>query len=217
VLRTLAVVVLIGLADSLNPSTVAPAVFLATAERSPRPVLAFTGGVFLTNLVAGVLLVLGPGQWLLGLLPHPSPHRKHVLEIAAGIVLIGVAAVVWTFRRKLAAGELPTARGKKSFAAGASIMLVELPTAVPYFGAVAAIVSSGAGLAGQFLLVFVFNVLFVAPLLTIAFLLAVAPRTSASLLEPVAAWLSRHWPLVFAALALVLGVGLTTIGVVGLT
>ena len=42
-LRLVGLVVSLGLADSLNPSTVGPAIYLATGERPRRAVLRFTG------------------------------------------------------------------------------------------------------------------------------------------------------------------------------
>ena len=44
-LRLAGLVVSIALADSLNPSTVGPALYLAAAERPRREVLRFTGTV----------------------------------------------------------------------------------------------------------------------------------------------------------------------------
>ena len=45
---------------------------------------------------------------------------------------------------------------------------------------------------------------------------ATSATTRRSLLEPVAAWLARHWPTLFAALALLVGAGLVIAGAVGL-
>ena len=204
------------MADSLNPSTVGPAVYLAVRPRAVRHVLALTVGVFVTNFVAGILLLLGPGQLLLNALPHPSSHTKRVLEICAGIVLIVVAYVIWRIRRRLLDAGLPEVGKRGAFVGGLTIMLVELPTAVPYFGVIATIIASGRGLPIQFGLLAVFNILFVAPLLTIALVVAVAPRLEQTLLEPASEWLTTHWPLVFATLALVIGLGLVAVGLVGL-
>src|SRR4051794_21052291 len=104
-LRLAAAAFSVGLADSVNASTVGPALYLATgSSRVPR-LTAFTAGVFTVNLLAGVLLAVGPGRLLVELLPHPRPAVMHVIELVAGLALIGAALAVWLARRRLAARE----------------------------------------------------------------------------------------------------------------
>src|SRR5207253_11148571 len=55
-------VVSVGLVDSLNPSTIAPALYLATGKNAVRSLAGFTAGVFGFNLAGGVVLLLGPGR-----------------------------------------------------------------------------------------------------------------------------------------------------------
>lgn len=60
----LAPVVLVGLADSLNPATIALAVLMATG-RSPVPrLLAFALGTGVVYFVGGLALTLGPAALL---------------------------------------------------------------------------------------------------------------------------------------------------------
>ena len=59
-LRLVGVVVTIALVDSLNPSTIGPAIYLASGERARRSVLEFTVAVLLTHLAGGVLLTVRP-------------------------------------------------------------------------------------------------------------------------------------------------------------
>src|SRR5436305_2766233 len=105
--RQLGVAVSIGLADSLNPTTVGPALYLATARKRVVRVVQFTIGVFAVNLFAGVVLAIGPGRLLLGLVPHPRGTVRHIIELVAGVVLLTVAVALWTGRRSLARRELP--------------------------------------------------------------------------------------------------------------
>jgi hypothetical protein len=51
----------IGAADSVNPSTVGPALLLATGEKPGPAVAGFSAGVFVVPFAFGVLVVLGPG------------------------------------------------------------------------------------------------------------------------------------------------------------
>ena len=61
-LRLFGIVVSIGLADSMNPSTIAPGLYLAVGERARSSLIQFTLAVFAVNLVGGAVIALGPGQ-----------------------------------------------------------------------------------------------------------------------------------------------------------
>jgi cytochrome c biogenesis protein CcdA len=219
VLATLLVVAGIAAADSLNPTTIGPALLFTMAPKPVRRVLEFAAGFFLVNLVGGVLLVLGPGQWLLSLVPHPSAHTKHVLEVVGGVVLLVIAAGLWAGRRRLAksdAAEERSPRSGSAFVTGAGIALAELPTALPYFAAIAAIVAADLRTATELGLLLVFNVIFVGPVLAIAVALAVAPSLRVTLIEPMRTWLGVQWPKVAAVIVAAGGIALVAVGIGGL-
>ena len=73
---------------------------------------------------------------------------------------------------------------RSSFLVGAGLVLVELPTAIPYFAVIAAVIGSGKPAVAQVLLLVIFNVCFVLPLLA-----ALAFRLFAG--ERARAWLAR--------------------------
>ncbi|MBV8991989.1 MAG: GAP family protein [Solirubrobacterales bacterium] len=217
-LRLISVVISIGLADSLNPSTIAPALYLAAGERPVGGVLRFTLGVASVSLLGGVVIVLGPGQVLLSLVPHPGPTARYILEVVAGVVMLLAAVFLWRSREKLATRELPSppTTGKSSALLGVTISAVELPTAFPYFAAIAAIVGSGLGPGHQLTALVIYNVCFVLPLLLILLTLVVAGDQAMGILTTARDLLQRHWPTVLAGIALVAGIFVTLLGVTGL-
>src|SRR5690242_2825283 len=91
----------VGLADSLNPSTVGPGLHLATGPGPAWRVTQFTLGIFGVNFAAGIVLTIGPGRLLLGLVPHPQGTVRHVLELVACFVLLASAVALWLGRRSL--------------------------------------------------------------------------------------------------------------------
>ena len=208
----------VGLADSLNPSTIGPAVYLATLANGALRVMQFTLGVFGVNLAVGLLLVLGPGNFLFGLIPHPHESTRHVIELVAGVVLLVAAAALWFGRRNLAQHELPMqgGTGGSAIVAGASIAAVELPTAVPYFAFALAIVGSSATVPAKVALVAIYNVAFVAPLLVIGFVLLTVGAAADPWLRKAGDWVQRRWPVVLATLLLLVGSALTVLGGTGL-
>jgi cytochrome c biogenesis protein CcdA len=217
VLRLIGIAISIGLADSLNPSTIAPALYLAAGERARERVSQFTFAVFAVYLIGGVAIALGPGQLLLSLVPHPRHHVAHIIETAVGVALIASGMILWRHRRGLAQREMPRVdpRGKSSWLLGAAITAVELPTAFPYFAAIAAIVGADVGLVQQVMLLVLFNVCFVLPLVGIVATLTLAGDQAQRLLAVGRDYLQRHWPTLLAGLAVAAGAFVVLLGATG--
>jgi cytochrome c biogenesis protein CcdA len=217
-LRLIGLVVSIGLADSLNPTTIAPALYLASGENCRARVSEFTLGVFGVYFLGGALVALGPGQLLLALVPKPHAHTRYILEIIAGVALLIAAAYLWLTRHRLARRELPAlgAESKSSAILGATISAVELPTAFPYFAAIAAIVGSGLHPVKQLVLLVLFNVCFVLPLLAIIATLTFADDKADRVLATGRRFLQRNWPLLLSGLLGLAGVFILVLGVTGL-
>jgi cytochrome c biogenesis protein CcdA len=216
-LRLIGIVVSIGLADSLNPTTIAPALYMAEGKQSLSRVIEFTAAVFAVYLVGGLLIALGPGELILDLAPRPTHNTRHVIEICAGVAMLIAAAVLWRKRHDLGARPEPRLpMTGRSAILGATITAVELPTAFPYFAAIAAVVGSGAGVTRQVFLLVLFNVCFVLPLLSIAVVLAVAGDDAGALLSQARKTLRSNWPKVLAVVALLAGVFVILLGITGL-
>jgi cytochrome c biogenesis protein CcdA len=218
-LRLIGLMISIGFADSLNPTTIAPALYLATNEENARNQVAqFTVAVFVVYLVGGLAIALGPGQLLLALVPHPSKHLGYVLEIVAGVAMLTASMFLWSYREHLAQRKAPEVKtdGRSSAILGATITAVELPTAFPYFAAIAAVVGSGQDVVRQIVLIVLFNICFIAPLLAIVATLTFAGPNAVRWLIRGREFLERRWPTVLAVLALIAGIFVTLLGVTGL-
>ena len=204
----------IALADSINPSTIVPALYLAGRHRAGA-VGSFAAGVFTVYLAGGLALVLGPGPELIAALRGVGPELEHVIEAVAGVVLLGAAAAAWARRRSASAGGRWTAApsGHAALALGAGIAAIELPTAFIYFGAISAILASGSGFASRVLLVVVYNLLFVLPVLVIVAARALGPDVRFGALRD---WLQRAGPVALSAVAAIGGAGLLVVALDGM-
>ncbi len=211
-------VVAIGLVDSLNPTTIGPALYLAGGDHGRGRVARFTLAVFGVYLAGGVAIALGPGQLVVAAFPHPRRQASSILELVAGAAMLGVAGVLWRRRRWLSEREPPgTARaGRSSAILGATITALELPTAFPYFAAIAAIAAADISTTRQIVLLVVFNACFVAPLVGIVLVLALAGASALDAISRARDRLYAHWPAVLALFASLIGVLVVTVGVVGL-
>lgn len=218
-LRLIGIVVSIGLADSLNPTTIAPALYLAEGKRAIARVVEFTIGVFLVYLLGGVLIALGPGELILDAVPRPGHVARHVIEIVAGVAMLVAAGWLWRRRDRFSRLEPDRRRSspRSSAILGATITAVELPTAFPYFAAIAAVVGSGIDTSRQIFLLVLFNLCFVAPLIGIVVILAVAGDGAEALLARARDMLRANWPRLLACAGLVVGLFVILLGVIGLS
>ncbi|MFL5910865.1 MAG: GAP family protein [Gaiellaceae bacterium] len=202
----------VAFADSINPSTVVPALYLAGSPRA-RGLATYTVGVFLVYLAGGIVLVLGPGPALIAALHHAGPRFEHGVETVVGLLALVFAVVLW--RSRGASGEPRRRRfdsPASAFALGAGISAVELPTAFLYFGAVTAILNSNAGSGAEVALVVAYNALFVLPLVAvIVFRARIRHRLAA-----VMAWTRRSGPLLLAGISALAGAALLAVGASGL-
>jgi cytochrome c biogenesis protein CcdA len=216
--HALAIVIGIGLLDSANPATLVPALYLAAGPNGVKGVAGFLAGFAAANLALGVVLALGPGDAIKRHIPHAGDHTKHVIELAAGGFLLVVAAALWWQRHRVshhvAAGTKHLDRN--SVLLGAGIAVVEIPTAVPYFAAIAVVVGSGERAATQVLLLAVFNLCFLLPVIVLLGLRTLAGERSRAWLFRLRgrldAWLATLAP----ALVAVVGLALVVFGGVGL-
>jgi hypothetical protein len=189
------VVLSIAIADSVNPSTVVPALWQAGAPR-------------------------GRGPALLRAFHHVGGTVEHALEAGGGILALALAVSVWRSR-----GQAPDATRRRlrrcgtrasAFAFGAGIMAVEVPTAFMYFGAISAIVSAHPVAVVSVSLLIAYNALFVAPLVAIIAIRLLAGDRGDRWLAIGESWLRGAGRLALAAVAGAGGAALVAVGVGGL-
>jgi cytochrome c biogenesis protein CcdA len=206
----------IAIADSINPSTVVPALWMAARPRAH--LASFACGVFVTYLAGGLVLVFGPGPVLIAALHHIRGTAEHTLEVVGGVAALAVAVGLWRERRSERVARLPRPGCTRisAFALGAAIMAVELPTAFIYFGAISAVLASHRGAAAEVSVLVVYNALFVAPLVVIGALRRFAGDRVERSLASGSERLIAFGRLVVTALTGCAGALLLILGVIGL-
>ncbi|HET6171801.1 MAG TPA: GAP family protein [Gaiellales bacterium] len=216
VLALALLVVSVGLVDSLNPGTILPALYLATGDHAARRMLRFAAGVVAVNLLAGVALLAGPGQLVLANLPHAGARTRHFAELALAAALLLAAGLAWwardAIRDRFARPSRSPNRGPLLF--GATVALVELPTALPYFAVIAAVSGSRASFLTQVVMLGLFNLAFIAPIIVIA-ALSRASHDSVALRIRIRALLLAHVGELIAGLLLAIAVALAVVGTLG--
>jgi cytochrome c biogenesis protein CcdA len=207
----------IALADSVNPSTLVPGLWLATAPRAGR-LASFTLGVFTVYLIGGLVLLFGPERVVINALHHVHGPLEHVLEAVGGLVVLAVAFAVW--RTRAGGDGLPHARRPNTrasaFALGAGIMAIELPTAFMYFGAISAILAARPAVPLEISLVVAYNAIFVAPLVALLAVRRFAGVRSDRCVRSAEARLRYAGQLALSGVAALAGTALLAIGLIGL-
>jgi len=217
VIGLVVLVVSVAFVDSLNPTTIVPALYLATGPRPVRAVLGFAAGFFAVNMAGGVAVLL-LGHRLARYVPHPGHGVLHIGEVVLGLLAVAVSAVLWHRRHRVDAAfeRVETRVTRAAPLAGASIAAFELPTALPYFAVIAALAASTQRLAADILLLLVFNIIYLAPVIAIAVVRALAGQRAAELLTRAREIVLRRAGAVLAVLVLAVGLALLVIGAIGL-
>jgi cytochrome c biogenesis protein CcdA len=216
VLEVALVVVSLAVADSINPLTIAAAVYLACADGPRAPAVAFAAGVFGMYALGGAALVVGPGQLLDGIAASSESAAFHTGSVIAGTGMVVVALILvrrrQTVRLTLPSGQLST---RSALVLGGSVTLLDLPTAFPYFAAIGVIAHSGAAIPSQLLLLLAFDLIYVLPLLLIAAARALVGKRAQRRLSASRELVTRAAPRVLGGLTAVTGVALIWSGAAG--
>lgn len=215
------VVAAIALPDSINPSLILTDLFLAAGPHPVRRTITFALAVFVVTTVGGVLIMLGLVELVRSLLPRLSSDVKYALITAGGVSLVLGGAGIWLKREALTRRRSSSTKqsGRQDGSAalmGSGIAGVELLTAFPYFATITIIVGSSASGPGKLVLLGIYNVVYILPLIAISIVcLAMGPRAS-EFLNRIRDSVLTRWPIIVAPLAVVLGIGMSALGLIRL-
>ena len=207
----------IAVADSINPSTVVPALWLAAASSAGR-LASFAFGVFAVYLAGGLVVLFGPGRLIMSTLHHTHGPFEHVVEAAAGVAALGFAVYLWRSRtsREIQLSPRVCQTRSSAFALGAGIMAIELPKAFMYFGAISAILAVHPAAPLEVSLLTMYNALFVAPIVALVVVRQLARGPADRWIRSAEARLSSFGQVALTGVSCVAGAALLTIGLSGL-
>ena len=153
----------LAVVDSINPSAIVVTLYLLSGGRGPAQIAVYVAAIFLTYLTLGVMMMSGIGAVL--------PSLGTIGSSRLGIIvqgLVGLAMLVYAIRAPRTAKWAPPVEPRSSsYAAlalvGVTVTTMELPTAVPYFGAIALLTSADLPMAQWLPLLVLYNAIFVLP------------------------------------------------------
>ena len=194
----------IALVDSLNPSALVVTTLLLSGPKPVRRSLAYITGIAVTYFAVGVAVALGASDVLSAALEAVRrPAVGFGIEALLALLLVGFA-----LRRPRPAQGPPRIRGTSlpaAFLTGVTITAVESTTALPYIGALTALVRAEVPLGTMLVALLVYVLVFVLPPLLLVAVQAVRPGMANVAVSRVRGWLQVLDTRIVRRLVLLLG------------
>ena len=154
----------LALIDSINPSAIVITLYLLTSSRATGQVVVYIAAIFVTYFALGATMMLGVDTL--------APSLGTVLDSRPGLIAqsaVGLAVLVYclTASRESSRSDRIAPPSGSTYAAlavlGVTVTAMELPTAVPYFAAIALLASAELPKHEWAVLLVLYNAIFVLP------------------------------------------------------
>ncbi len=167
--------------DSLNPSAIAQQMLLQAMVKNKRHIWFFICGIGLANLIMGLAIYLGIAEWLsrvFKIIINTYSMQVYILSIICGLIatFIGIRLIIKIRQRNVdAEGEIQVRRPPAQlspaslFIIGAAFCVVELTSALPYFGFLAMLASYHLAFPLAIAFILVYTLIYVSPLAILYF------------------------------------------------
>jgi cytochrome c biogenesis protein CcdA len=163
--------------DSLNPFSIAAMALVIIGQNSLSRGLVFITATFVTYFVGGMILLAGWTQALKSLLPLITPFVTPLVATVGwslvALTALGTAIGLWRKSDKGAKGQNTNVGTNALFGVMAFAVVStasDVPTAIPYFGAIPIIGATHASLLAQSAWLLLYNFIYVSPLLLLLWL-----------------------------------------------
>ncbi len=181
--------------DVLNPVLLAGVIFGLGSRRPFLNSALLLLGWFVTYFAAGILLALGLDA-IIDFFKTPRPI-DFVIETVLGLLLIGLGVYVVRSGQRQKQGrefdDADTLSAGTSFWIGASINLIGMPFAIPYFAFLGQILKADLDWMGALMVLLIYNLLYVLPFSLLIFIRLIYRQESDVLFKSISdamEWLS---------------------------
>ncbi len=213
-LTLLLILLPIALLDSLSmlPLAIGPLIVALNDKAAFRLTAAFVIGVALVYVLVGVAILFGMNALMDSFRPvltrwWEDPNTAElIVQLVIGLILLGLAwKQGWDAADTAAPERKAEASAGSFFLLGATLSLVGLPGAVPYFGAIDQVLRQDLDQASNLVALLIYNLFFVSPLLFLVLVRAFSRELSQPVFDFVSANLQRYGARAFALAMGVLG------------
>src|SRR5688500_12412518 len=155
--------VALALVDSINPSAIVVTLYLLSGGRVPAQIVVYVAAIFVTYLTLGVMMMSGLDALLPSLTTMGSGRLGLIVQGVIGLSMLLYAIGAPTTAKSAPRVE-PRARSSAALALlGLTVTTMELPTAVPYFAAIALLTTADLPMTQWLPLLVLYNAIFVLP------------------------------------------------------
>jgi len=209
-LELLPVFLPILLADIINPVLLAAVIF-ALGLRKP---ILLSGMVLMGWLLvyfgSGILIAIGL-ESILSFLNNPRPVDFYIEFLVAGLLFFFGIKLLFqkedqTAKQKLE--ETSSLSPVGAFMVGASINLIGLPFAIPYFAALDQILKADLGWTESLLSLLIYNLLYILPFTVLIVIKLTMGEKSDPLLQTISRWMGKIGKVVLPAMMILIAIAL---------
>ncbi|MCW4029281.1 MAG: GAP family protein [Candidatus Bathyarchaeota archaeon] len=187
-IELLATLISLALVDCLNPATIATQAFLLIGTEKPKArAITHAIGVYVAYFMIGFLIIFGLGESLKQLFAFTLGTTEYVILLVLGFVLILFACLMKTSnggsRIDRYLQKVRTMSPTKTFFFGFFSTFMDIPTAFPYFAAIAILIGVQLSFLGITALLLIYNFIYVLPLLVLVVIYLAARKECATQLQ----------------------------------
>ena len=153
----------LALVDSINPSAIVVTLYLLSRGRVPAQVVVYVAAIFLTYLTLGMMMMSGIDALLPSLRTTSAAGSGSSCRASSGSPCCSTRSGRQRQPGRRRASSLARARIAALALLGVTVTAMELPTAVPYFGAIALLTTADLPMAQWLPLLVLYNAIFVLP------------------------------------------------------
>lgn len=212
-LSLIAILVTIALLDSTSmiPIALVPLIAIMAGSRPIIGSLSFIAGIFFVYFISGLALLIAFDLVLDVISPTllriwKQPYTAElILQLIIGFVLLFAA---WKQYQK-DENKIPDSPTEelmspvRAFILGASLTIIGMPGAIPYFGAIEQILRADPGAVGSFIALVTYNIAFVTPFIGCLLVRLLAQKQSDAIFNTISGFTQR-WGSALVIIAMVL-------------
>jgi len=196
--------------DVINPVLLAAVIFALGSNRPYLNSLLIVSGWFVVYYISGIILALGLDS-IVKFLENPRPIDFYI-ETVIAFLLIWLAFRIRqpenNKRKKKEFDESDTLKPAGAFIIGASINLIGLPFAIPYFAALDQILKADLDWVPSLTALLIYNLLYILPFVLLILIRLIFREQSDPLLSKLNEWMEKIGAVLMPLLLILLAIAL---------
>jgi threonine/homoserine/homoserine lactone efflux protein len=194
-------------ADVVNPVLLAAQMYAMGSDKPIMKTWFVLLGWFAVYFISGIVLAIG-FESISEFIANPRPIDFYIeIIVAALLIWFGIR---FLFKKpdpkKKSYDETSKLSNWGAFILGASINLIGLPFAIPYFAALDQVLKANLGWTESLVALLIYNLLYILPFATILFLKIIMGEKAAPILEKINLWMDKISRILLPGMMILIGI-----------